>query len=301
MTPETATELAQFQAATAPLQSVRDATTERAGVQLLVKRLDLTHPHVSGNKWYKLKYNLVAARQLGHQTLLTFGGAYSNHIYATAAAGRLFGFRTIGLIRGEAHLPLNPVLQFATGRGMQIHYIDRQTYQQKHTDPFIQQLTAQFGHFYLLPEGGSNALAVQGCAEILADLPEPVDYVCCACGTGSTLAGLLAGAQANHLDQAQFVGFPVLKGGDFLTSAIADLVGKRAERLTLMTQYHFGGYAKTKPPLQAFIAQFRAQHAIPLEPVYTGKLFYGVYDLLQQGYFFNGAKVLVVHSGGIRG
>lgn len=299
--PETATELAQFRAAPAPLQSVRDAATERAGVELLVKRLDLVHPYVSGNKWYKLKYNLAAARQLGHQTLLTFGGAFSNHVYATAAAGRLFGFRTIGLIRGEAHLPLNPVLQFAAGCGMQLHYIDRQTYQQKHTDPFIQQLTAQFGPFYLLPEGGSNALAVQGCAEILADLPAPVDYVCCACGTGSTLAGLLAGADANHLGQAQFLGFPVLKGGDFLASAIADLVGKPVERLTLLTQYHFGGYAKTKPALQAFIAQFMAQHPIPLEPVYTGKLFYGVYDLLQQGYFFNGAKVLVVHSGGIRG
>ncbi len=301
-------EITPLVAPSAPLQRVVDEPTQRAGVELWVQRLDLLHPQVSGNKWYKLKYNLAEAQAQGHHTLLTFGGAHSNHLYATAAAGRLFGFRTIGLVRGEPHEPLNPTLQFAHDCGMAIAYLDRATYRAKADPAFIASLRQSWGEFYLLPEGGSNALAVRGCAEILDSLPHHFDLVACACGTGCTLAGLLASPASPELHGTKFLGFPVLKGGDFLTQEVEKLLASAAPRVytgprrayELIGQYHFGGYAKTKPPLLAFIDQFMAQHPISLEPVYTGKLFYGVYDLLGQGYFPPGSRVLLLHSGGLR-
>ncbi|WP_249714268.1 1-aminocyclopropane-1-carboxylate deaminase/D-cysteine desulfhydrase [Rhizomonospora bruguierae] len=172
---------------------VHDERVNRAGVRLLVKRDDLIHPEFPGNKWRKLKYNLVAAVDQGHDTLLTFGGAYSNHIRATAAAGYYFGFDTVGVIRGEEHLPLNPSLAYAVSRGMRLTYLDRATYREKRSPPVIGVLREVWGRFYLLPEGGSNALAVRGCAELPAEIVEQFDVICCPIGTGGTLAGIAAG------------------------------------------------------------------------------------------------------------
>jgi 1-aminocyclopropane-1-carboxylate deaminase len=298
-------DLSPLAQATAPLQQVVDELTEQAGVELWVKRLDLLHPEVSGNKWYKLKHNLAEAQAQGHHTLLTFGGAYSNHLYATAAAGRLFGFRTIGLVRGEPALPLNPTLQFVQDCGMELAYVDRATYRAKADPAYLASLRKVWGDFYLLPEGGGNALAVLGCAEILADLPHPLDVVACACGTGCTLAGLLASPPAPVLQSTKFLGFPVLKGGEFLAHEVEKLlagarVGTSRRAYELVCQYHFGGYAKTTPALLGFMDWFMAQHPIRLEPVYTGKLFYGVYDLLGQGHFPPGSRVLLLHTGGLR-
>jgi len=285
-----------------PLQHIQDERLLEKQLTLWVKREDLLHPEISGNKWRKLYYNLQEAKRLGKQTLLTFGGAYSNHIAATAAAGREFGFQTIGIIRGEEHLPLNPTLRFAISCGMQLHYISREEYRQKSDPALLQALSDRFNQPYILPEGGTNLLAVKGCAEIVQDLSgKGYDYICCAAGTGGTLAGIIAGLQG----EKQVLGFPALKGGEFLQEEIGQLVlaysGKTYSNWQLITDYHFGGYAKVKPELMDFMQWLEAQHQIPLEPVYTGKMLYGLYDLIRQDYFPKGSRIVAVHTGGLQG
>ncbi len=274
---------------------------QEQGVTLWVKREDLLHPQISGNKWRKLKYNLQEAGQQGHHSLLTFGGAYSNHIAATAAAGKEYGFHTIGIIRGEEHLPLNPTLSFATSCGMQLHYISREEYRHKSDPAFLDELQEKYGKAYLLPEGGTNLLAVKGCTEIVADMPVAFSHICCAMGTGGTLAGIVAGLAG---DKA-ILGFPALKGGDFLRQEVEELVqaycGKSYSNWQLVTQYHFGGYAKVKPELLHFMQQFKEQHHIQLEPIYTGKMMYGLFDLIRQGHFPRGSRIVAVHTGGLQG
>jgi 1-aminocyclopropane-1-carboxylate deaminase len=284
-----------------PLQLLDAPLLRERKVQLWVKREDLVHPAISGNKWRKLKYNLQEARQQQHHTLLTFGGAYSNHLAAVAAAGQEFGFSTIGLVRGEEHLPLNPTLRFAHSCGMRLYYLDRETYRQKSEPAFLATLPELYGPAYVLPEGGTNLLAVRGCAEIIADINIPFDVICCACGTGGTLAGLIAGMAGER----QVIGFPALKGGDFLAAEIAALVEAYARKpynnWHLETAYPFGGYARFTPELLSFIQDFRQQHQIQLEPVYTGKMLYGLFDLVRQGYFAPGSTVVAVHTGGLQG
>ena len=281
-----------------PLQQLSDPLLQERQVELWIKREDLLHPKISGNKWRKLKYNLQEAKRLQHHTLLTFGGAYSNHIAATAAAGKEYGFITIGIIRGEEHLPLNPTLRFATDCGMQLQYISREKYRQKDDAAFLQELSEQP---YILPEGGTNGLAVKGCTEIVQDIPIDYDYVCCASGTGGTVAGIIAGLAG----EKQVLAFPALKGGHFLQEEIQQLVlnycGRQFSNWHLITDYHFGGYAKVKPELLAFMQAFQNQHHIPLEPIYTGKMLYGLFDLIQQGFFPAGSRIIAIHTGGLQG
>ncbi len=284
-----------------PIQEVHDVAFDQAGVRLLIKRLDLVHPVISGNKWYKLKYNLLAAREQDFGTLLSFGGAYSNHIHALAGAGAEYGFNTIGVIRGEEHSPLNPTLQFAVDHGMQLHYLNRADYRLKNSPEIIARLKAEFGDFYLIPEGGSNGLAVKGCAEIIGDIDQAFDVIACACGTAGTLSGLIAGLQGER----QALGLAVLKGAGFLGGEVRSLLSesgnKQYENWQINLDYHFGGYAKTKPELLEFIHRFEAAHAIPLEPVYTGKLMFALYGLITTGNFQRGQTVLALHSGGLQG
>ena len=268
-----------------PLVEISD---ERLGnVRLLLKRDDLIHPEVPGNKWRKLKYNLAAAAEQGHDTLLTFGGAYSNHIRATAAAGSIFGFRTVGVIRGEEHLPLNPVLAFATARGMRLEYVSRTAYRDKPVPP---------GRFYVLPEGGSNALAVRGCAELAEEITEPYDVLCCPVGTGGTLAGLALGLR----EGARALGFSVLKGGGFLRDETARLqreYGRENSAWSVQTEFHFGGYARRTPELDAFAADFEARHGVRLDRVYTGKMLCGLYAMIRRGEFPPGTRIVAVITG----
>ncbi len=283
-----------------PVQRMDDPWLVALGVQLGVLRLDLVHPTVNGNKWYKLKYNLQRAREARHTTLLTVGGAYSNHLYATAAAGQAYGFKTIGIVRGEAYEPLNPTLQFAQTQGMQLHYVSRETFRQRSEVGFQEQLLAQFGRHYYLPEGGTNALAVRGCTEIVpAELP--FDCVACCVGTGGTLAGVLVGTAG----RATVLGFSTLKGGAFLQEAVDQLTqqynGQQYEHYRLIDDYHFGGYARVKPELINFINRFFRTTGIPLEPVYTGKMLCGLYDMIQKGQFPSGSRILAIHSGGLQG
>jgi 1-aminocyclopropane-1-carboxylate deaminase/D-cysteine desulfhydrase-like pyridoxal-dependent ACC family enzyme len=290
-----------------PLVRLRSGAADRAGVGLYLKRDDLIHPQISGNKWRKLKYNLLEAHRRGHRTLLTFGGAYSNHLYAVAAAGRAFGFCTVGLVRGEETLPLNPTLAFAQECGMTLQYVSRTGYRNKTDAGWLESLRRQYGDFYLLPEGGSNALAVRGVAELVAEIDLAWTYLCCPCGTGGTLAGLVAGA-AGH---GQVVGFSALKGGDFLRQKVGQLL-REHEYLTgepvathanwqVQTAYHFGGYARVQPALLAFIRRFEAENGIPLEQVYTGKMLWGIEALLGAGFFGRGTAVVALHTGGLQG
>jgi 1-aminocyclopropane-1-carboxylate deaminase len=290
----------QLVVAEAPLQKLVSPFLEKYAISLYIKRLDLIHPTVKGNKWYKLKYNLAEAVRQGKDTIETFGGAYSNHLYATAAACNLLGFKAIGKLRGEQSLPLNPVLSFVVSQGMQLIYLDRNTYRiaSKHQNlpqilaPHLQNQNAAT-NIYSIPEGGSNLFAVQGCQEIAAGLKN-FDVVCCACGTGCTLAGISAGLPS----KVQKIGFAVLKGGEFLYQDIQKLT-TATENLQIMTNYHAGGYAKKTPELLKFIADFETTYNIPLEYVYTGKLFYGLFDLIQQNFFERNTKIVAIHTGGV--
>jgi len=284
-----------------PLQQLQEPLLQEQGITLSIKREDLLHPEISGNKWRKLKYNLQEAKRLKCHTLLTFGGAYSNHIAATAAAGKAFGFKTVGIIRGEEHLPLNPTLRLAASSGMQLQYMSREKYRQKDDPALLQELSGQYGQPYILPEGGTNALAVKGCTEIVQDIHVNYDYICCASGTGGTVAGIIAGLAG----EKQVLAFPALKGGDFLQKEVRQLVYNYSGHIYvnwhLIADYHFGGYAKVKPELLAFMQAFQEQHHIPLEPVYTGKMLYGLFDLIRQGYFPKGNRIVAVHTGGLQG
>jgi len=282
-----------------PIQQLHDAKLAQHRITLYLKRDDLIHPHISGNKWRKLKYNIKRAIQERQHTLLTFGGAYSNHLTATAAAGKYFGLHTIGIVRGEKHTVLNPALQFATRCGMQLHYISRQQYRQKHEQSYLASLAQQFGRFYHIPEGGSNYLAVKGCAELPPEISYPFDYICCACGTGATLAGIISAL--NHEQQA--IGFSALKGNFLQDEVHKHLVAYKANKLDnwhINTSYHFGGYAKKKPALLQFMHWFQQTHHIPLDFVYTGKLLYGIYDLINQGFFVPHTRIVAVHTGGVQ-
>ncbi len=288
-------------AAPRPLQELTDVRLARAGVRLLIKREDRLHPIVSGNKWHKLKYNLEAAKAQEQRTLLSFGGAYSNHIHALAEAGAACGFDTIGVIRGEPCERLNPTLQFAVERGMRLHYLSRADYRRKQNREIVEALKVEFGDFYLIPEGGSNALAVKGCREIVTDIDQPFDLIATACGTGATLAGLVTGLTGDQ----QALGFAVLKGAAFLRDEVVELLKSATnsayDNWSINLDYHFGGYAKTTPELFQFIADFEADHAIPLEPIYTGKMLYGLFDLIGRGVFRRGSTIVAIHTGGLQG
>ena len=257
----------------------------------------MLHPFISGNKYRKLKYNLLAAQEQGYGTLLTFGGAYSNHIAAVAFTGKERGMKTIGIIRGEElhdNWQGNPTLEHAYSNGMRFKFVSRQTYKEKESSEFILKLKQQFGDFYLVPEGGTNALAVKGCEEILTEQDAEFDFICTCVGTGGTVAGLI---NSSHEHQRVF-GFSALKG-DFLNKTIAEITTK--DNWRLITYYHFGGYAKVSLELIQFINRFKTDTGIPLDPIYTGKMLFGLFDMIKNDNFAKGTKILAIHTGGIQG
>jgi 1-aminocyclopropane-1-carboxylate deaminase len=279
-----------------PMEELADDRLASYGVRVLLKRDDLIHPEVPGNKWRKLKYNLYAAREQGHRVLLTFGGAYSNHIRAVAAAGYYFGLATIGVIRGEEHLPLNPSLAYAQQRGMRLTYLDRTAYRRKHDQAAIDALREQFGDFYLVPEGGSNSLALRGCAELVDEIGADFDVICCAAGTGGTLAGIAIGLPPGK----QAIGFSALKGGDFLTDEVRRLqrdYGRETSNWSIETGFHFGGYARRNTELDTFIDDFRRRHGIQLDWVYVAKMMFGLFSEVALGRFSHGTVIIVVITG----
>jgi len=272
-------------------------TLEGSSITLFIKREDELHPLISGNKYRKLKYNLAQAQEEKKTTLLTFGGAFSNHILAVAAAGKQYGFETIGVIRGEEladKVVENPTLLRAKELGMVFEFVSREAYRGKNEAAFEKRLIDKFGDFYLLPEGGTNDLAVKGCEEILSEQDKMFDYVCCAVGTGGTLSGLINCSKSGQ----QILGFPALKG-DFLKEDICSFA--KNKNWELITDYHFGGYAKISEELISFINEFHQKHQVPLDPIYTGKMVFGVMDLIKKKKFPDNAKILMIHTGGLQG
>ncbi|WP_097884601.1 1-aminocyclopropane-1-carboxylate deaminase/D-cysteine desulfhydrase [Streptomyces sp. st140] len=278
-----------------PLQEVHDEGFARRGVRLFLKRDDLIHPDLPGNKWRKLALNLEAA---AGRTVLTFGGAYSNHLRATAAAGRMLGFGTVGVVRGDelAHRPLNPSLARCAADGMRLHFVDRTTYRAKASPEVLAGLLSRFGDVKVIPEGGSNALAAQGCTALGRELAGEADVAAVACGTGGTLAGLAAG-----LDPGQrALGVPVV-GGGFLAGEVARLqreaFGGPAGDWALEERFAFGGYARTTPDLEAFADGFEDRHGLPVERVYVAKLLFALTALADEGAFAPGTRVAAVITG----
>lgn len=266
-------------------------------ISLTIKREDLLHPFVSGNKFRKLKYNLQQAKVQNKEKLLTFGGAFSNHIAAVAYAGAAHGFQTIGIIRGEElrdKINENPTLQFAQECGMDFEFVTRAAYRLKNETSFLDELKQKQGDFYCIPEGGTNALAIQGCQEILTHEDAVFDYVCCAVGTGGTISGIIN----SILPHQKVLGFPALKG-DFLKDEIRNFV--QNEQWEIISDYHFGGYGKVNEELVAFINLFYGETQIPLDPIYTGKMVFGVMDLIKKDYFPKNSKILLIHTGGLQG
>jgi len=266
-------------------------------ISLTIKRDDLNHPFISGNKLRKLKYNLLQAKAENKETLVTFGGAFSNHIAAVAYAGKEQGFKTIGVIRGDElfdKIEENPTLKFAQENGMQFEFVTREEYRNKAEIAFIEKLKNKFGDFYLIPEGGTNELAVKGCEEILTAEDSVFNYVCCAVGTGGTISGLINSALPNQ----KILGFPALKG-DFLTNEIR--IFAKQDNWNLICDYHFGGYGKINLELIEFINTFFEETKVPLDPIYTGKMVFGVIDLIHKNYFPENSKILLLHTGGLQG
>jgi 1-aminocyclopropane-1-carboxylate deaminase len=283
-----------LQYAQTPFQEIRDEQTGAAGVRLVIKREDLNHPYVSGNKWWKLKYNLQEAFQLGATTIVTYGGAFSNHILATAAAAEECGMKSIGIIRGEKAQPLNPVLAFAEARGMKLYFVQRSAYRQKSSHEHLQDLE----NCYVIPEGGSNALAVKGVAEFISSCNIDYNYICCPVGTGGTLSGIIESVPDNKM----VLGFSVLKGGQFLQEEVMALSArsKSFPNWSVICDYHFGGYAKSTQELSNFTSGFTKIHSIPLDRIYTGKMLAGIYDLMKKGFFKRGSTILAIHTGGLQ-
>lgn len=268
------------------------------GIELYIKREDLVHPIISGNKFRKLKYNLQEAKRLGCKKLLTFGGAFSNHIVAVAGAGAEFGFETIGIIRGEElgdKIQENPSLLKAQQFGMQFNFVDRNQYRDKMDPFFLALLTARYGSFYMIPEGGTNELAIRGCEEILTAADKiAFSHICCAVGTAGTLSGII---NASNADQ-QIIGFSSLKGS-FLSEVICNFAQQK--NWSVIESYHFGGYGKVTDELIRFMNAFYDKYQVPLDPIYTGKMMFGILDLIQQNYFPPDSKIVAIHTGGLQG
>jgi 1-aminocyclopropane-1-carboxylate deaminase len=315
-----------------PLHVISDNTLSKRNITLHLFRLDLLHPDITGNKWYKLKYNLDAATKAGHDTLLSFGGAWSNHIHALAWAGKTHGFNTIGIIRGEPAHGLTPTLKDATSWGMQLKFVSRSDYRNKHEDSFQADLISEFGDVYILPEGGSNDLAVRGCAEIVTELNAFLkgtlpaaqrnvpfsgdvpfknfgfDVLVTPVGTGGTLAGLVKGIGESSLADSPMpaaLGISVLKGAEFQSDVVQDLLDQagvtQSATWRIDHRFHAGGYAKRNSALLGFIDEFLDHTGIQLEPVYSGKMMWGLFQMIEAGEFAPGCRIVALHTGGLQG
>jgi len=277
------------------LTKVSAPCLDREQVELWIKRDDLLHPIVSGNKWRKLKYILNHALSLGAIKIVSMGGAYSNHLHALAYIGYRLGIQTEGFIRGEPQS--NQTLSDLRRWGMHLHFVSRDDYRNLRQYKDCDSLPGIDTGAYWLPEGGSVDLALQGVAELVSEIDIPYDVVCCPCGTGTTLAGIIEAVRPG----VQVIGFSALKGGSFLRHDVEALLTQSQNNWDIITDYHFGGFARTKPELIEFIEQFLNENSVLLEPIYTGKMFYGIYDLIEKGYFPAGRRIVAIHTGGLQG
>lgn len=278
-----------------PVQQLHDKLFDERGLKVFIKRDDLIHPIISGNKWRKLKYLLKDAQEQNKTHLVTFGGAYSNHLLATSAAAAKFGFKSTGIVRGEEIK--NDTLFLCRLHGMNLIFTDRESYRDKHK--LFDKYFANNNNAFFIDEGGSSVLGANGCSELIDELNETYDHIICACGTGTTAAGIINGI-SNHQLRTQFHGIPVLKNGEFLRKDI-DAFLERPAACNLYTDYHFGGYGKVNDELIHFVKRFVANTGILIEPIYTGKMLYALYDLVSKNHFSPGSRILAIHTGGIWG
>ncbi len=279
------------------LTKIDDPLFEQYQLELWMKRDDLLHPVISGNKWRKLKYILDHALALGADTLISMGGAYSNHLHVLAYVGKILGLKTIGLVRGEQPDVLTPALLDMNNWGMELRFITRTDYRLLRQYKTYDALPSLKPGQYWLPEGGALGLAMQGVAELVAELDIPYDRLCVSCGTGTTLAGIINAVP----EQARVLGFAALKNAGFLTAEVEVLLSQSCHNWQINLAYHFGGFAKTNAELNAFIDDFELKTSIPLEPVYTGKMLYAIYDLIKNHYFRPGQRIIAIHTGGLQG
>ncbi|TWR27486.1 1-aminocyclopropane-1-carboxylate deaminase/D-cysteine desulfhydrase [Mucilaginibacter pallidiroseus] len=278
-----------------PVQKIQHQLFTEKGIEVFIKRDDMIHPIISGNKWRKLKYVLQDARLANKQHLVTFGGAFSNHLLATAAAAAKFGFKSTGFVRGEE--VQNDTLFLCRLHGMHLIFVDRDSYRNK--PALFERYFSHDGDAYFIDEGGASTLAAKGCSELVIELPQRYDHIFCACGTGTTAAGIINGLVGHELE-TEFNAIPVFKNGDFMRADIDKYLINSAI-YTLHTDYHFGGYGKTTQQLIDFIKQFVDGTGILIEPVYTAKMLYAIYDLARKDHFTPGSSILAIHSGGIWG
>ena len=276
-----------------PLQKIENDLTRKYKINLYIKRDDLIHPFVSGNKWRKLKYHLEEAKQEHKNTILTVGGAFSNHITATAAACKALGFKSIGIIRGDELKPgSNLSLQFAAEQGMELHFADRGAYAKRNESEFLatalQQYALKIADIYYVPEGGASQLGMKGSAELVNEINMGFDYICCACGTGTTIAGIAQNLKENQKP----IGISVLNNDNF------QIVNRNSK--IVIHNYAFGGYARATNFLIQFIKDFKAEQQIELDYVYTGKMMFGIFDLIQEKYFPENSTIIAVHTGGVQ-
>jgi len=281
-----------------PLQQIDSLELKKRNISLCIKRDDLLHPLINGNKWRKLKYNLIEMQAQNKHELVTFGGAFSNHIHACAAAGKHFNFRTHGIIRGPELDLHNPTIEFAKQCNMQLYPVTRIEYRERHSDEYLAQLQQRFPNAYLLPEGGTNQAALQGCKELAQSLPES-DYIICPTGSGGTLAGLIEGAKPH----TQVIGIAVLKQADYLINEIKalSLRANTQSNWQLLCDYHGGGCGKFSAELWHFCQTMQIQHQLPLEPIYSGKMMFALWQLINADYFPAGSKITAIHTGGLQG
>ena len=271
------------------IQEITNPMLKSKKVRLLIQREDLNNPHCMGNKWWKLRYNLTEAVRQNQRTILTFGGAFSNHIAATASACNRLGLKSIGIIRGDFTDNLNPTLVRAKNEDMQLQFVDRETYRNK----FNVDWKSIYGDCYLIPEGGTNELAVKSCEEMVSF--KDFDVVCVPVGTGGTLSGVIRSLKPSQVA----IGFSSLKGGEFLNDEVKKYV--KTSNWYIQSDYHFGGYAKVSQELVAFMNEFKRDFSIQLEPVYTAKMFYGIFEMIKNNNFPPNRTILAVHTGGLQG
>lgn len=281
-----------------PLQKLTTPLLQQHKLEVWIKRDDLIHPIISGNKWRKLKLNIEACKNQGKSCVVTFGGAFSNHIVATAAACKLNNLKSIGIIRGEEPTSNNHTLQLAKEYGMEMLFISRSDYRQKNEPKFIENLHEKLGDFFLIEEGGANKLGIKGCEAIVTEIQYDFDFIIAACGTATTISGITNALQPHQ----KAIGIPVLKGASFLNDFIKrQVVKSKQHQFQLFLDYHFGGYAKNNAQLVEFIKNTRKEINIQFDPIYTGKMVYGFLDLVQKQFFPKKSKIILVHTGGLQG
>jgi 1-aminocyclopropane-1-carboxylate deaminase len=279
------------------LTKIDDPLFDECQIELWIKRDDLLHPIISGNKWRKLKFILDHALSSGAGTIISMGGAYSNHLHALAYAGKTLGLKTTGLIRGERPETLTPALSDMQNWGMGLKFVARSDYRLLRQYKSSHDLPGLKPQQYWLPEGGAQALALKGVEELVNEIEVAYDLLCAPCGTGATLAGIINAAP----EQVSVIGFAALKNAGFLQTNVEALLPRPCNNWLINLDYHFGGFAKTTPKLMTFITEFEHKTGIPLEPVYTGKMMYALYDLIAKHTFKPGQRIIAVHTGGLQG